>query len=119
MTAPRRLGLLLLFAWAVGCANARHQTLRVALTATVAADVAFVEVNKAKLDAAVEASTSYEDGIKRIEAWEAKSDPVMSRIRLAYQLIAAAALDTDTSLDEVVAVVAGIVESVNKLRGEP
>lgn len=117
---PRRIGLLLLFAFLVACgASARHKTLQVALTTVTAADTAFVEVNRLKLDEAVSSSTSYEDGLLRIEAWETRSDPVLAAIKLAYQVIAAAALDETVSIDEVIAQAAAIVQQVRNLRGAP
>lgn len=120
MNPARRLALLLLFAFAVGCgAGQRERTLHAALVTVDVASVAFVEVNKAQLDKAVAGSTSYEDGIHRIEAWEKRSDPVLNGIRIAYRLIAAAALDTDSSLDEVMSTVLGLAADVQKLRGEP
>lgn len=125
MNPARRLGLLLLFAFAIGCgASAKQQTLHAALVTVDAASVAFVEVNKTKLDAIVARPTppgpeGYRQDMEAIAAWEAKSDPVLNSIRLAYRLIAAAALGKDASLEDVLVTVAGLMDDINKLRGEP
>lgn len=115
----RRIGLLLLFAFAVAaCATStRNKTLSIALTAVDASAAAFTSYNRSHQEALVDEAQSYDDGLSRLNAWHQQREPVLDSIRVAYRLIAAATLDKDASLADVIAAVESLVGAVEQLTG--
>lgn len=115
---PRRIGLLLLVAWCLCCGpGARDKALRGSLLATDAAAAAFVSYNRDHQARIVDEAANYDDGLSRLNAWHQERAPLVDAIRLAYRLIATAAIDTDTPLTEVLATVDRLVAAVETLTG--
>lgn len=118
MIAPRRIGILLLFAFLVACGpGARDKALRGSLLATDAAAAAFVQYNRDHQARIVDEAENYDDGMSRLNAWHQERAPLVDSIRLAYRLIATAAIDADTPLTDVLVTVESLVGAVQKLTG--
>lgn len=115
---PRAIGLVVLVALLAACGpGARDKALRGSLLAVDASAAAFVTYNREHQAAIVDEATSYDDGTSRLVAWHQQREPLLDSIRLAYRLIAAAAMDTSTPLSDVLATVEALVGAVEKLTG--
>lgn len=113
----RHFALVALLALAACGPTGRQKTLSAALvTVNVTAD-AFDAWNTAHMAAINDAHPYREDAEAALAAYRVKREPVRAAFAVAYQAIAAAALDTSTPLPTVIAVLHELTVSIATLKG--
>ncbi len=93
----RRPAIALLLVFLVACgASARESALRTSFVAVTSLQAGFEEWDKAHQTAIVDASTSYEEGVAKLEEYWKKRTDATNAFEAAYRTIAAAALAEDS-----------------------
>lgn len=104
-----------------GCTkNTRLTTLQASLVAVNAARDGFITWDRQHQSALVQAATSREDAIGKLESYRKERESVIHGFESAYRVLAVAATQTDDpSLKSALAQSAELVAAIKKLTGGP